>query len=126
MGVLRVLLALVDDRLFRKISVAVYVRHVRTNHLHRVIGDARGVGTHVGDQTDAPSSPEFDAFVEPLREHHRLLHGEAQLARRFLLQLAGGERRNGVTLLFLGDDGFDVECRAFQALAGCDRPLPGS
>ena len=29
---------------------------------------------------------ELDAFVELLRQHHRLFHGEAQLARSFLLQ----------------------------------------
>ena len=53
MSVLRVLLTLVDDRLFGKIRRAVNVRHVRPDHLHRVVGNARGIGTHVGDQTDA-------------------------------------------------------------------------
>ena len=41
-------------------------------------------------------SPKIDAFVELLREPHRALRGEAELARGFLLQRGGGERRRRV------------------------------
>ena len=41
------------------------------------------VRTHVGDHT---------GFIQALRHHHGLCHGEAQLAGRLLLQGGGGER----------------------------------
>ena len=47
-------------------------------------GEVDRVGTHIRD---------LSALVEPLGHHHRLAHGEAQLAGCLLLQRRGGEGR---------------------------------
>ena len=53
---------------------------------------------------------QLDAFVQLLREHHRLLDREA----RRLLQLARDERRRRVALALLGRDRRDDPARAFE------------
>ena len=52
------------------------------NFVERVVGDARRIGTHVGDKTDRAFLAELDAFIQLLREHHGALDAEAELARR--------------------------------------------
>src|SRR5262249_1603484 len=42
--------------------------------------------------------------------HHRLLHREAKLARSFLLEFRGDERRHRIAFPFLGGDVADYEC----------------
>ena len=54
------------------------------------------VGTHIGDET---------ALVQALRQTHRKADGEAELARRLLLEGGGGERRGRIADAFLGLDG---------------------
>jgi hypothetical protein len=77
----------------------------------RLAGETHRVGAHVGDEADR-AFPEVDALIEPLRRAHRALRAEAELARRFLLQRRGRERRRGIALaLFLLDAG-DRECTA--------------
>ena len=61
--------------------------------LHRVVGEARGVGAHVGDERRLALLAEVHALVEPLGERHGLLGGEVEPVGRLLLQLGGDERR---------------------------------
>ena len=63
----------------------------------RLAGHLHAVGPHVGDQADGLAL-DIDAFIELLREPHRLLRAEAQLARCLLLQGGGGEGRRRVAL----------------------------
>ena len=71
------------------------------------------VGSHIGDEADGLAA-DIDAFIEPLSELHRPGRGEAELARGFLLQRRGLERRLRMTLDRLGLDLADGEERGFQ------------
>src|SRR5262249_8460308 len=51
----------------------------------RVLREARGVGPHVGDQTDGAYFAEVPTLVELLGHGHRLLRREAELTARVLL-----------------------------------------
>src|SRR5437773_5530843 len=99
------------DRLVRLLG-ALRARLVMTRLLERVLGaellgddvlglmqsalgHVQGVGPHIGDESDRHLA-ERDALVELLREDHRALHREAELARRVLLKRRRGERRRGV------------------------------
>ncbi len=66
----------------------------------RFAGDLDAVGPHIGDVA---------VLVERLRDAHRVAGGEAELARRLLLQRRGGERRVGVAADRLGLDRADGE-----------------
>ena len=66
---------------------------ISRNSTKRIRTHADGIRTHVGDQTNGAFIAKFNTFVQTLRDHHRALYCEAQLARRVLLELAGGERR---------------------------------
>ena len=95
----------------------------------RVVADARGIGTHVGDETDGAFLADLDAFIQPLRQHHGALHAEAQLARGFLLQGGGDERRDRIALLLArGHDLDDVvgACRAAPTRESVASWLPSS
>ncbi len=123
--VLRVLLRLIDVGAAGRNSLP-YRSVIRSPHVaDGVVGNARGIGAHVGDQTDRAFLAHFDAFIQPLRQHHGALHAEAQLARRLLLQGGGDERRHRVALLLARADGFDDVIGAIER--GHDRVgrLPG-
>ena len=70
-------------------------------------GKVDGVGTHVGYQS---------GFVQTLRHHHGLCHGEAQFAGSLLLQGRGGERGCGSFLQRTGSDVADGKRGCFTAL----------
>ena len=79
---------------------------------HRLVGDAKAIGSHVGDQADRPGAVDVDALVELLGDLHGPLAGEPQADRGLLLERAGLERRVGlVELLGLIDLGDDVRAR---------------
>ena len=71
-------------------------------HLHPV-------GAHIGDRA---------GLVEALRQPHRVLRREAELAGGFLLQGRGGEGRRGVALDRLGLDAFNREAAGFDRRLG--------
>ena len=74
-------------------------------------GEVHRVGTHVGD---------VSRFVEALCHHHRLCHGEAQLAGGLLLEGRGGEGGGGAFLQRARGDVADGEggvLAAFQEAA---------
>ena len=72
-----------------------------------VVGDADGVGAHVGDETDGAFGAEFDAFIEALGDHHGALDGHAEFARGVLLELGGGEGRQRIAAALGALDGLD-------------------
>ncbi|MNV27402.1 hypothetical protein D3C71_1185510 [compost metagenome] len=88
----------------------------------RVLRQVHRVGTHVRDQADrAFVAADVHAFVQLLRDLHGLAGGEAELARGFLLQRGGGERRRGATLALLAGHVGDMQgalCSLLDAQAG--------
>ena len=76
--VLRVRLRLVDVRLLRQVIVAERGLDVIADGGDRLVGDADRVGAHVGDEAAGQIGNLDAAFVELLREHHRLLDGKAR------------------------------------------------
>ncbi len=89
-------------------------RDVGARFLQSVLGHARGIRAHVGDEADRALFAEFDTFVEPLRQDHGALDAEAQLARGFLLQRGSDEGGYRIAALFAGADGFDDVLRAIE------------
>ncbi len=107
---LRVLgLRLVNARLFGQRVAAIAIGHCLAAFRNRAAIHLHAVGTHVGDRA---------RFIERLREPHRVAGGEAQLARGFLLQRRGGERRRGIALERLGLDLLDREIARFDRRLG--------
>ncbi len=97
---LRFLLLLICIRSLGQISRAIFLAHVFAHFLNRLGRNPGRIRTHVGNQANQSFFAEFHAFIQALRDHHRALHAEAQLARGILLQLAGSERRRGVAAAF--------------------------
>src|SRR5579864_3534522 len=111
---LRVLLLFKSVGGFGQVGWTVFLAHVFAHFGNRLGSDARGIGTHISDEADEAFFAEFDAFVKALGDHHGALHAETQLARRILLQLAGGERRSGVAAAFFLVDRTDDPIGFFQ------------
>src|SRR5690606_23095662 len=99
--VLRLLARAVDRRLLRQVLLAVAGLDELARVRLRLGRDAGRVGAHVGDETDRALAAELDALVELLRDAHRPLRAERQLARRLLLQTRRDERRLRVALALL-------------------------
>ena len=70
------------------------------------LGKVDGVGTHIGYQS---------RFVQTLRHHHGLCHGESQFAGSLLLQGRGGEGGGRTFLQRTGGDVVDGKCGRFAA-----------
>ncbi len=88
-GLLRVLaLARVEARLVRHGLGPVELRCLLARRVDRLLRERGRVGAHVGDVA---------VLVERLRDAHGLPRGEAELARRLLLQRRRGEGRGGAT-----------------------------
>ena len=97
---LRVLrLGLVMARLVRDVAGVVAVGDRLARGRDRLRRHLDAVGPHVGDRA---------VLVEALRDPHRLAGGEAELARRLLLQGRGGEGRRRVAGERLGLDRDDA------------------
>ena len=94
---------LVYPHLFRHRFRAIELRDHLANLLHRLGRERHRVGTHVGDQADAALA-RVHAFIQLLCHAHGALGGEAELARSFLLQRRGGERRRRVAAALLAID----------------------
>ena len=71
------------------------------------------VGAHISDEADRAVA-DVDALIEALGDLHGAGRREAELARGFLLQGRGRERRVGVALDRLGLDRDDLERRLFE------------
>ena len=88
------------------------------------LATSRRIGPHIADQTDRTFFAELDAFVEPLRDHHGPLGGEAELARRLLLELTGDEGWNRVSLPLFGGNLGNLELEFFELGRYLASPVP--
>ena len=61
-----------------------------------LVGQAQGVGTHIGDQTHGALPGDVNALVELLGDGHGAAGGHVQLAAGLLLEGGGGEGRSRV------------------------------
>ncbi|VTR68200.1 hypothetical protein DESC_70040 [Desulfosarcina cetonica] len=113
-GILSLVLVFEKTRLAIGIVLAELLGDQGQGFLGGLVGDARGVGSHVGDQTDGFTRTEIDALVQLLGHHHGFFGGETQLADRFLLQFAGDEGRQGIALGGAFDDLVDHEGGGLQ------------
>ena len=73
----------------------------------RVLGQAQGVGTHIGDQADAALPRDLHALVELLGDGHGAPRRHGQAAARLLLQGGGDEGGRGGALLLAALDRAD-------------------
>src|SRR5690606_23035351 len=69
-----------------------------------LVGEARRVGPHVGDEAGALAALHLDALVELLGHAHGLLGAHAELDARGLLERGGRERRRRLLADGLGLD----------------------
>ena len=107
MGLLGVLhLAVVDARGIRDVLGAVDARGRRTRGVEALLGQRRGVGTHIGNVT---------VLVEALCDAHGALRGEVQAAAGLLLERRGHKRRVRLAGVRLVLDVCDVHGAAFKA-----------
>ncbi len=108
-------LGLEHPGLVRHLLLAVLVGDIAADLVNGLVGQGYGVGTHVGDQTHGAIA-DVHAFIQLLGHAHGAVGGEAQLARRFLLQGGGGEGRCRVApALLLGDlDHIQLAAGLFQ------------
>src|SRR5579872_5975705 len=88
---------------------------VLARHHLRGLRQARRIGAHVGDQADRAFA-HVDAFIQTLRDLHRLAHAHLQAARCLLLQRAGRERAARIIAPFAAFDRVDEEAFAAQPL----------
>src|SRR5438067_1625636 len=65
---------LVVARLLDRVRRAKFLRDDLARLMERALGDVERVGTHIRDETDRRTVADRDAFIELLREDHRLLH----------------------------------------------------
>ena len=83
-------LRVLDARLIAARSVVVVGAEHLANHarrlVDRLVGQRRGVGSMVGDETFHLTVTDVDALEQPLRHLHRSLGGEPELAAGFLRQ----------------------------------------
>ena len=105
MRVLRALLGFEDVRLARQVGSAKAARDEFAHVAHGILGDARGIGTHVGDETCRALGPKLETFVQALGQAHGPLGREAQLARSLLLEAGRDERRRRVLAPLFALDG---------------------
>ena len=125
-GVLGVLLGLEDAGAPGLVVGAEAAVDEAARRRHRLVGDAQGVGAHVGDQTGQAGALQLDALIQLLRHRHGALGGHAQLARGLLLKGRGDEgRRRLAALLGLFDVGDRVDAVADVGEDAVGRRLVG-
>ena len=78
-----------------KIFVAIAALDQAARLLHRVVGQCRAVGPHIGDEPDRFPA-DLDPFIQLLRRAHRLAGRHAKAARRLHLQARGDKGRVGL------------------------------
>ena len=100
-GVLGVALGLVVAGLGRIVLPAVAVLDKALGRGNGLLGQAEGVGTHIGDQTHRSLSSDVHALIELLGDGHGAGGGHIQLAGGLLLEGGGGEGGRGVAQLVL-------------------------
>ena len=103
-GVLRAGLGLEASGLAGIVRAAVAADDIVLRSRERVLGQAQGVGTHIGDEADAALPRDLHALVELLRDGHGAPRRHGQAAAGLLLQGGGDEGRRGRALLFAALD----------------------
>ena len=109
MGILRVGLGFVVPGLGGVVILAVPSKNKVLGGSQRLLADAQGVGSHIGNQTHGPLPRDVHAFIELLGDGHGAPGGHAQLPGRVLLEGGGGERWRGAALLVGPLHGLDSE-----------------
>src|SRR5699024_571497 len=100
-GLLGVLdLARIHAGLFRQILAAIELVDLSPGSRYRRLGQSRGVGAHIGDET---------ALVQTLRHLHGAGGAETEFAARLLLHRRRAERRIRAARIGLGLDLADRE-----------------
>lgn len=127
-GFVRVLgsaLGLVDPGFFGQVFLAERFGYKVMSRLARLIGNARGVGAHVGDQRGKPLVAQFHALIQALGDIHGALGrvGKALIGR--LLQGGGDERRLRGPLALLFFNAFHHERLALERGFQRVRRFPG-
>ncbi len=121
MGILSVFLAAVHGRLCGHKIVAPGGLNVAARLGHRIGRNPCRVRTHVGDEGHLSLVAQIDALIQLLRHHHGALGSEPQPARRFLLQLRGGQRRLRLAPALLAGDLLHHHIEAFERVFGALR-----
>src|SRR5690606_15240207 len=98
----------VGARLVRQVAIAVVLGDLAAAGGERLARELHAVRAHVGDQADG-LAVEIDPLVQALGGAHGAIGAEAELARGFLLQGAGRERRRRVALDLLLLEAVDAE-----------------
>ena len=114
-------LGLVHAALRHRVRVAVARRDDVAGLAHRHAGHRGRIGSHVRDQADVAVG-RVGALVQALRDRHRPLRAETELAARLLLERRGRERGGRLALLGarpgLRDAGMGVPKRGCVAIGG--------
>ena len=95
MGILGRASVFEDSGLGGQIVRIIILPDIRSGFLEGLVGNAKGIGAHVGNQPHGTLWAQFDSFIEFLRHAHGFLGGEAQFSGGFLLEFAGRKRRRG-------------------------------
>ena len=98
--ILRPLAAFEHVGLCRDIFFAVLRFYFSKRLLLRLVRNAHGVGTHVGNKAGRALSLQIDSFIKLLRHKHGQFRGKPKLARGLLLHAARGKRRGRAAYLF--------------------------
>ena len=108
------LLRFVVDRVVRQVDFAEFRLYQVADFVQGLLGNPRGVRSHIGDQPHGPFIADVHAFVESLGQDHGLLDGIIELACRVLLQFARDEGGDRVALLLPPVDSLYDELRIFH------------
>jgi hypothetical protein len=108
-------LRLVDPALGHRVPLAVPIADDVARLAHGDAGHRHRVRSHIGDQPDVPVW-RLGPLVQALRDRHRPLRAEGELAACFLLQRRRRERRRGAALLRPGGDRRDARTEPAQGL----------
>ena len=119
-------LRLEGPALRHRVGVAEPLLDDRARLAHRLAGQRDRVGSHVGDEADLALGG-LEALVQPLRDGHRPLRREPELAAGLLLERGRRERRRRAALRTLDRDrADDRRWRAGDRLGRGPSPLASS
>ena len=116
MGVLGVALGLEPPGLLGVIPLPVAAHDKGLGRGQRLLGQAQGVGTHIGDKAHSSLSLDVHPLIELLGDGHGTPGSHVQLAGGFLLEGGSDERRGGIAVLVLPLHGSHPEVRTLYSL----------
>ncbi|MPM75099.1 hypothetical protein SDC9_122090 [bioreactor metagenome] len=98
-GILCIGLGLVVPGLGGVVILAVPAQNKALGGGERLLADAQGVRSHIGNEAHGALTRNVHALIELLGDGHGPPGGHAQLSGRVLLERGGGKRRGGTALL---------------------------